>query len=291
MMAPAAEHMLTRIRLMVLCPYVFLLTQHDVPPLRLQPTEVGSTHWVPIRALLSPQQRVYESQDFSHRLAYREMGIRRWAVRMMLGRMLFAAIQLVPTESQYCSSISDFVLETNNETTQKLSVLQHFFKWWRTRRPPNASPNREKPLLLWGLTLGVISDFLELLPPHDALEFWEYPTFTPWDVRFTLWAMSYSFRKRKQQELALFGMRAPRASDKTTNEANEKPPQVKAAGLDAGLGGNMLRTRQTSRNNAIGSLLEGYYAIVRKAVATALIARLSIVIVLIVTCWRKWNHA
>ena len=34
----------------------------------------------------------------------------------------------------------------------------------------------------WGLTLGVMTDLLDLLPPHNARALWQYPSFTAPDV-------------------------------------------------------------------------------------------------------------
>ncbi|KAF2238402.1 hypothetical protein EV356DRAFT_507517 [Viridothelium virens] len=290
-----------KVPLMVLCPYIFLITKHDIPPLRLQPTETGSAHWVPLRALLGPGQRTFELQDVSSRLAHQEVGIKKWFLRAMLGRMVFAAIRLVPSESTYCTSIEEFYpLEVDSRESRAPGIPSPI-PWI-----PRLIPRREqtypptKPLLLWGLTLGVLADFLELLPPHNALRLWTYPTFTPWDVRFVVWALSYRFRKQKERELlaqstpdmmwgdeqneverevfsrAENGFKInphrkdiPLADQYKTTE--EEAAEVGISGIPSGQ--NHASPVQRRNSGAVSLMLEGYYDIVRRAVAVALAGR------------------
>ena len=86
---------------MVLCPYIYLLTSPFYPSQRLQPTEVASSHWVPLRALLSPALRTHEYADVSARLAKSELGIKRWFLQAMLSKMMFGAIKLVPANTTH----------------------------------------------------------------------------------------------------------------------------------------------------------------------------------------------
>lgn len=283
-------------RLMVLCPYVFLLVEPNVPPLNLQPTEVASAHWVSLRALLSPRQRTVEYQDVSNRLAKQEVGVKRWFLRMMLGRMLFAAIRLIPSESKYCSTIADFVPQETPARSRLHTVWSRSLPWWFTGRKSAPSSAPGKPLLLWGLTLGVAADFLELLPPHNALELWTYPTFTPWDVRLTCWAMSYPFRTAKARELGLSNLKSTTLGDAVNSWSvstpphevthwaaapEEKPGEVGRGGLGIG------SVRNGSRPSGVSVLIDGYYEIVRRAVKVALVARLSTALVLSVYLWRR----
>lgn len=286
---------------MVLCPYVYLLTSSDYPPQRLQPTEVASTHWVSLRALMAPALRTHEYADVSNRLAKSELGIKRWFLQSMLSKMMFAAIRLVPSNSTYCSSIADFLPggpSPNSTTLGKAKELLMGYEVSPTTRTP--------PLLLWGLTLGVISDFLEHIPPHNALELWTYPTFTNWDVRFTMWAMSYRFRKQKAKEMS--SMDQPKPSGiieevadaaelpkqdlpQSQVDAEEKPGEVGIAGLGVGRHwGRSGRATMIARGAAVNSMLEGYYPIVRKAVAVALAGRITIVSLLVAYLWHKYKN-
>ncbi|CAI6328419.1 unnamed protein product [Periconia digitata] len=273
-----------KVPLMVLCPYLYLLTAPAYPSQRLQPTEVASTHWVPLRALQAPGLRTHEHADVSARLARSELGIKRWFLQGMLSKMMFAAIRLVPANSTYCATIPGFVPEEVDSPAAKT-------------QPP--------PLLLWGLTLGVVSDLLEHLPPHNALELWTYPTFTHYDVRAIMWALSYRFRKQKARELStavedtttagteqeVTDLPVAPEEDLEKGKEGYKPGEVGIAGL--GLGrhwGRTGRVKMMARGAAVNSLLEGYYPIVRKAVALALVGRVTAIAVLAAWAFRFYHR-
>jgi hypothetical protein len=264
---------------MVLCPYIYLLTSPAYPNQRLQPTEVASSHWVPIRALLSPSLRTHEYADVSARLAKSELGIKRWFLQAML----------------YCATISDFI-PIENAPTGPLSKLQEALMG-----PEARFKDRKPPLLLWGLTLGVVSDFLEHMPPHNALELWTYPTFTNWDVRFVMWAMSYRFRKQKSLEMSTAASSVSSTDRQDfpgigseaigSLEEEEKPGEVGIAGLGVGRGwGQTGRAKMMARGAAVNSMLEGYYPLVRKAVATALIGRIGAIVLAAFLTWKRLRN-
>ncbi|CAO2648563.1 Nn.00g078300.m01.CDS01 [Neocucurbitaria sp. VM-36] len=293
-----------KVPLMVLCPYIYLLTSPSYPSQRLQPTEVASSHWIPVRALLSPALRTHEYADVSARLAKSELGIKRWFLQAMLSRMMFAAIRLVPANSTYCATIPDFIPEDDAPATGVIGRAKATLMGTEAR-----SADRKPPLLLWGLTLGVVSDFLEHIPPHNALELWTYPTFTNWDVRFVMWAMSYRFRKEKAREMSTTTTSSSITGTSSDipvqdlvsagseaigglSEETEKPGEVGIAGLGVGRGwGQTGRARMIARGAAVNSMLEGYYPIVRKAVATALAGRLSVVALLVLWAWKSLNKS
>ncbi|KAF1997192.1 hypothetical protein P154DRAFT_497252 [Amniculicola lignicola CBS 123094] len=291
-----------KVPLMVLCPYVYLLTSPEYPAQRLQPTEVASTHWVSLRALQSPALRTYEYADVSNRLAKSEFGIKRWFLQAMLSKMMFAAIRLVPSESTYCSSIRGFVPEGPAPHASVMVQLKQLIQG-----PEAQHPAQTPPLLLWGLTLGVISDFLEHIPPHNALELWTYPTFTNWDVRFTMWAMSYTFRTRKGIEMSSTeqtsttslvedGVDAAEIPKQDLPSVDEKevhePGEVGIAGLGVGRHwGRAGREKMVQRGAAVNSMLEGYYPIVRKAVAAALVGRISVLTLVTVFLWKTYKYS
>jgi 8-oxo-dGTP pyrophosphatase MutT (NUDIX family) len=260
-----------RVPLMVLCPYVFLVTRHDLPPLRLQPTEVASTHWVPIRSLLNPSQRTVHTEDVSNRLANQEKGFKRLALGLMLGEMEFSAIQLLPTESLYCheSPIDDANIGLPRRIIEKLVYLFD--------PPIEPLPPQRQPLILWGLTLGVVADFLDLLPPHNALELWTYPTFTMSDIRAVIWLTTYNFRRNKRLQLESeihLGPSAAAAGEGQEavlvpdNEHRERCNEVGMEGLSSGRS-----LRGHSFESAVGTMLDGYYACMRRGVTYALALR------------------
>jgi hypothetical protein len=276
---------------MVLCPYIYILTSPAYPTQRLQPTEVASSHWVPVRALLSSSLRTHEYADVSARLAKSELGIKRWFLQAMLSKMMFAAIHLVPANSTYCATIPDFI-PIEHAPTGPLGKAQEALMG-----PEARYKDRKPPLLLWGLTLGVVSDFLEHMPPHNALELWTYPTFTNWDIRFVMWAMSYRFRKQKSLEMSTSASSVSSTdrqdfpgvgSEAIGSLEEEKPGEVGIAGLGVGRGwGQSGRAKMMARGAAVNSMLEGYYPFVRRAVATALMGRIGVVALLTFLAWRK----
>lgn len=222
--------------LMVLCPYVFLLTTPHIPPLRLQPTEVAATHWVPLRSLQSPAQRTVAFEDVSSRLANQETGVKKWMLSLILGKMMFAAINLLPTESLHSAETpapdTGVQLQDNRHIQEPFpfSILGLRNLLSQLTNPYPNPPKQDSPLLLWGLTLGVISDFLDLIPPHNALELWTYPTFSPLDVRFIVWLMTYRFKQRKRAELQA-GTAVPSCSSSTsTTGTNTSVPTTQEAG-------------------------------------------------------------
>lgn len=301
--------------LMVLCPYVFLLTAHQIPPLKIQPTEVASTHWVPLRSLQSPTQRTVAFEDVSSRLANQETGVKKWMLQMILGKMMFAAINLVPSESLYS------VETPAADSPMQLQDNRHVRPSWASRI--NALLSRiyrsdifdqyptqpkEGPLLLWGLTLGVVSDFLDLIPPHNALTLWTYPTFTPLDVRLIVWLMTYRFKERKRAELqagtvvlhkpAFGGVSESLASSAVLVE---RPDETGFHGLGTGSAVGNVKNKKA----AVATMLEGYvdraaswflpeiadraryYDIVRSAVALALACRASSLALFLYWLWRR----
>jgi 8-oxo-dGTP pyrophosphatase MutT (NUDIX family) len=256
------------VRLMVLCPYVFLMTRHENPPLRLQPTEVASAHWVPLRALLSPKQRTFWYQDVSSRTSQQDFGLTRMFHKMSLGDMMFAAVRLIPSESIYCSSISEFMsqepmhneLFSSNHTAPLIGY-----------GPKTTSPV-DKPLLLWGLTLGVMGDFLDMIPPYNALRVWTYPTFTTPDVRVILHLMTYRWRRERDEEMDAHKVSFPGAEA----EAKREDRPVARLKLD----------RRKSDSNSMGLLVE-YYNFVRKAVMVTFLVRGLAGSLLLYTLWKK----
>lgn len=253
---------------MVLCPFVFLTTRSDSPSLRLQPTEVASTHWIPLRALLSPSLRTVEYVDMSQRFSRQSGFLTRLAVRSLMGWMQFAAIRLLPAETHQCTSVPGFVPCENGP---KSSVIQRFKGWCLSNQADSGDLNR--PLLLWGLTLGVLADFLDMLPPHTAVQLWEYPTFTSPDLRLIVSAMTYHLRKRNALKVksgarpnvtALDGETAalPVTEDMDGSHENN---EVGIGGLGVGRYYGPTDQGVDGNSYAVGIMLQGYYQRLRVA--------------------------
>jgi len=230
-----------KVPLMVLCPYIFLLTTPTTPPLQLEPAEVASCHWVPMSELLDKSNRTVHREDVSNRLAKQQTGVGKWMLKVMLGKMIFAAINLRPSESIVCNG-------------SKSSSKDPPYSTLCGREGTYFAQN--SGLLLWGLTLGVMTDLLHLLPPYNAIDLWIYPTFTQWDVKFAIWFMTDNFRKAKIK-----------ASQNMQRRVLELAMPLHAGAFDC----------PESRSGVVNELLDGYYDCVREAVAASLIIRVAVI--------------
>ena len=266
--------------LMVLCPFVFLLTKFDVPHLRLQPSEVNSVHWIPLRALLAPALRTYERCDISDRLARQGNWPVRAFLRASLGQMLYGAIRLVPAESIFCSSVQGFIpgeARVSHLSTVKKQMTAAF----NAGHAGSSDPRR--PLLLWGLTYGIIADFLDLLPAYDISKIWTWPTLSSTDVRCMIWIMTYRFRKGKMRDLALLTRARSTIEERLdildSSVQHQNVRQSLSVKTDSG-GSELIDSPHSparlSRSSLVGHMLDGYYKLIRRAVFLSLILRVSL---------------
>ncbi|KKK24265.1 hypothetical protein ARAM_004409 [Aspergillus rambellii] len=257
------------IPLMVLCPYVFLLTSCDSPALELQPAEVASTHWVSLSVLLSPSSRTVENVDMSQRLASTGGLMAGLASRAIMGWMQFSAIQLNPTETLHCSQN----LKRSLKRAQVPTWFQRWKSWLCNKQPHSPFPN--PPLLLWGLTLGILADFLDMLPPYTAVQLWNYPNFTSLDLRFIVNLLTYKLRKSNMRQVR-FGI-PPQPNNTALDGETAALPVVEVQDNDdrndvgiGGLGvGRYYGPSDKSPDGtayAVGIMLRGYYQRVRIAI-------------------------
>jgi hypothetical protein len=275
-------------RIMVLCPFVFLWTKPDMPPLKLQPAEVASTHWVPLRVLLSPSVRTYEYVDVSDRFARQGGPVVRAIIRSILGKMRFSAIRLIPSESFYCSSTAEFFspAEAASKSSSEASLGSRLYKWYLGDHAGSAEKTR--PLLLWGLTLGMLADFLDQLPPHNAVELWSYPTFTSLDVRFIISILSRSLKRRNQLRLENHGVQNTAMDSETQAVATGDNPWF-IGGLSNGMVSSE-KIKNSTRSYAVGVMLEGYYDMARRGVWIATSVRLLGTLGLILYIIRRYRR-
>ena len=244
---------------MVLCPFVYLLLRHDLPPLTLQPSEVHSAHWVSLRALLAPSLRTVERWDLSKGPARKKGYIAQMLVRATAGSMLFGAIKLRPTESLYYSG-SGYIPESRSPATWTESatqIISNAFTGGRTQPPED-----DRSLVLWGLTMGIMADFLEMLDLPGISKLWYWPQFSPWDLRALVSLLTYRFRAQKLREL-------------TATTGRPGPDDVRVSGYD-GATFTISSTRRSAGSDfgiAGGMLLEGYFDRLFKALYVALFVR------------------
>ena len=193
-------------RLMVLCPFIFVLTDPVTPPLLLQSSEVAAVHWVPFRRLLSPLLRTHEHVDPSTRLGRNASTITKALLRLVLGKMVFSAIRLVPSESLFAPSIlllsgGDHQDERSSPPASPpsffFSSIQSLFRIGRVSALGPTALDAPRPLNLWGLTLGMLCDLLDLLLPHNtSTQLWDYPTMTPPDLRLLISLVSSDIKRK-----------------------------------------------------------------------------------------------
>ncbi|KAI9884877.1 MAG: Phosphate metabolism transcription protein [Watsoniomyces obsoletus] len=274
---------------MVLCPFVYLLRGHDPPPLQLQGSEVSSAHWVPLRALLSSSTRTIHQSDISDRLASKKNAVTRWIIRATLGKMIFAAIRLIPSQSVYDTFTpgllprdvtSSKIIKSESQDDQRKTVPMS-----GSLQTIKAIP--DQPLILWGITLGIVADFIDLLPSsHGGLQVWYYPTFSAPDVRFWLAILSRRFRKQKEQQI--MSRRMQESNEEGASTSNTLAVAVEE-GLDAVRSIDVVQDPKTGASQVInqrprsasvsswsglvGFMLHGYWDLVRRAVFVALLTR------------------
>ncbi len=256
---------------MVLCPFVFLWTKPSLPPLKLGPGEVASAHWVPLRVLLSPSVRTYEYVDVSDRFARRGGPILKAIIRSILGKMRFSAIRLIPSESLYSSSTQEFFADEHNTPYKpSTSFSSRLYSWYLGDHAGSAE--RTRPLLLWGLTLGMLADFLDQLPPHNAVQLWSYPTFTSLDVRVIINLLTTSLKRRNRKQLENSGVSQTAMDPDTQAVATGDNPWF-IGGLSNGMKAPN-KGKNANKSYAVGVMLEGYYDMARRGVWIAASLRL-----------------
>ena len=158
------------------------MLRYDTPPLYLQPTEVESAHWVPLRHLQRLDLRTFQRCDVSERFNRIRGRFSRHVLRLAVGQFCFTAIHLPPAESVYSAQF-DSASEPRLSTELRPANLSLRTFW----PSPRTRLLRDNPILLWGLTLGIAADFLELMAPIGLSNIWDIPTLSKWDVRFFNW--------------------------------------------------------------------------------------------------------
>jgi hypothetical protein len=197
--------------------------------------------------------------------------------------MKFSAIRLVPTESLQCSSIAGFITEDKGNQG-RLSLIGSWKSWYLSNQADSAY--RSRPLLLWGLTLGILADFLDMLPPHNAVQLWKYPTFTTPDLRLIVSVLTYRLRKRNALIAQPDGLGNQTAVDSQTaalpivqdegSDPKHDPNEVGIGGMGVGrYYGKSAKASGDGSSHAVGILLNGYYDRLRTAIWVFLAWRLA----------------
>ena len=262
---------------MVLCPFVYLALRHDLPPLTLQPSEVHSVHWVTLRGLLAPSLRTVERWDLSKGSVLQQSYFMQLLTRATAGYMLFGGIKLLPTESLYCSSTDGFIPETKSPITWVESATHALSNVLPGSRTNHTTPDR--PLILWGLTMGIIADFLEYIDEHATSKLWFWPTFSPPDISLVTRLLTYRFRTQRVREL-------------TSKTGRPGPNDIRISGFDAltCTVSTMRQSKGSESGIAGGLLLEGYFDRLFKALYVALFARFGFSLALVAFILRRYRR-
>ncbi|RHZ60972.1 hypothetical protein Glove_350g46 [Diversispora epigaea] len=183
--------------LMVLCPFVFIQLTRESPKIEISGSEVASTHWIPISVFFDPklsQKFNPISIDLSPRLAPQSWILQN-VLKTLIGRMHFHCIDLpqsnLTTTGSLETSSSDGLLIIESTTTVELDPKKKISSSSSPPPPPPPPEFHNTTLRLWGLTLQMTSDLMDMMyrpdeePPRrlDASR----PKFDYWDVNFFIW--------------------------------------------------------------------------------------------------------
>ena len=268
-------------RLMVLCPYVHLVMRYDLPPLTLQPAEVKSAHWVSLRALMSPHLRTFERQDVSERF-FRQASLPvRRILRAIVGQLLFAARKLVPTESIHSRTMSDYSPMQRPSVSRIQVVMSRLYRTLQGSQPVASGP--DPPLILWGLTYGILANLLDLMPTENPTVMSDWPTLSPWDIRFTVWAYTYRFRMQ-QMEVIAKRKEAAGQTIKSVAEVCSLDDQTFTAS-------NVLPINRLASQDIVGEMLDGYFNRLRTAIWIALAFRVGLGTMMSALLLQRWHRS
>ncbi|KAF9908183.1 hypothetical protein BX616_000226 [Lobosporangium transversale] len=152
-----------RVFLMVLSPFVYIQLSPSTPPLKPQPDEVASVHWQPLSLFLDRLERPLWTPmtiNLSSKLTPR---LSRTFLRGLFGTMSLHSIEM-PYKPEFVVRASYYGQERNNQSgtiessastpssTSSSMVIDYEPEW---------DPDH-RPLKLWGLTLQMMADLLEL---------------------------------------------------------------------------------------------------------------------------------
>ena len=267
--------------LMVLCPYVHLVMRYDLPPLTLQPTEVKSAHWVSLRALMSPHLRTLEPQDVSERF-FRQASLPvRRILRAVVGQLLFAARELVPTESIHSRTLSDYRPTERPSENLIQVVTSRLYRALQVSQP--VASGRDPPLILWGLTHGILANLLDLMPTENPTLMSDWPTLSPWDIRFTVWAYTYRFRR---QQMKVFTQRKEAAG-----QAIKSVAEVYSLDNQTFTASNILPINRLASQDIVGEMLDGYFDRLRIAIWIALFFRVGLGTLMSALILQRWHRS
>ncbi|KAG0375685.1 hypothetical protein BGX24_008782 [Mortierella sp. AD032] len=156
-----------RVFLMVLSPFVYIQLSPSTPPLKPQPDEVASVHWQPLSLFLDRLEKPQWTPmtiNLSSKLTPR---LSRTFLRGLFGTMSLHSIEMpykpefvlrttsssAPSRLQHSTvNLSSSTISSGPGSPTTKVVIDHDPEW----------DPEHRPLKLWGLTLQMMADLLEL---------------------------------------------------------------------------------------------------------------------------------
>jgi 8-oxo-dGTP pyrophosphatase MutT (NUDIX family) len=168
--------------LMIMCSFVFLQLGPETPELKLSEKEVQSTHWMDLKTLLEVARDTSSHESWKC-LEYDIASLVMPKVQKQLSNW--------KSSNSVKSTLASFTQRAFHAFFGKVSFggieIDRLDDWESVPDPSNPSTNP----ILWGLTLWVVSDLLDLCckaddVPPTALHSLGRPSFSAYDVRMLL---------------------------------------------------------------------------------------------------------
>lgn len=194
--------------------------------------------------------------DISDRLKKQRGPSTKQLVRAVLGRLTFSATVLMPSESLFCTSVAAFIPEAHARSLYSRGVNGLSSLLYPYQAPQIGGPN-----ILWGLTLGIVAEFLHGIDSEATSTLCSWPTFSHWDIRLVLWILTYRLRRNHAREC---GQQASK------NESES--PALSVNGID----NTTFATSRRKPGLPAAHFPDEYFRLMRKAVVSALVIRANV---------------
>ena len=171
---------------------------------------------------------------------------------------MFSAVMLMPSESLFCDTSRDM---SRSEPADRHISSKGLNSSSQERKELHSRQN----LVLWGLTLGMISDFLQLLDSEGTQKLWSWPTFSHWDIRFYVWLLTRKYRNQKAEE----EQAAPEPGSPSSGHERLSGADSTTTAVSVRPGGKGLRSGLAGAHH-----LDSYFENMKQAIILAIATRL-----------------
>ena len=205
----------------------------------------------------------------------------RRILRAVVGQFMFTARKLVPSESSYSRSMSDYTPTEMLTQNRVQGFTRQLRRLWQGPQP--AASDQEPSLILWGLTYGILANFLSLMPTNDPTDMWDWPTLSPWDIRFAVWAFTYRFRAQKLEVLF--------QREEGARRLGKDNAEISGLDTETFTSSNILQSERLNSLDIVGEMLDGYFDRLRTAIWIALAFRLGVGTLIATLVVRRWQQS